>query len=130
MSGVTVGISIVFLASLLGARQADTTALMDSGVSGVGFVMWALIALLLVLQGRSFLDKNTFAIGALLFYLATYFLTPIAGRLFESAVLFVLLAGLTLTSYRKYGFMLIILAFTLVYFIMKLGQPLMGFGTT
>lgn len=103
---------------------------MDSGVSGVGFVMWALIALLLVLQGRSFLDKNTFAIGALLFYLATYFLTPIAGRLFESAVLFVLLAGLTLTSYRKYGFMLIILAFTLVYFIMKLGQPLMGFGTT
>lgn len=130
LSGVTVGISIVFLASLLGARQADTTALMDSGVSGVGFVMWALIALLLVLQGRSFLDKNTFAIGALLFYLATYFLTPIAGRLFESAVLFVLLAGLTLTSYRKYGFMLIILAFTLVYFIMKLGQPLMGFGTT
>lgn len=129
-AGVTIGIFIGFLAALLGARQAETTAAMGSDVSGVGFVMWALIALLLLLQGRSFLDKNAFAIGALLFYLATYFLTPIAGRVFESAVLFVVLAGLALTGYRKYGFVLIILAFTLGYFIMRLGQPLMGFGAT
>lgn len=89
------------MAALLGARQAQTTAVMGTDVSGVGFVMWALIALLLVLQGRSFLDMNTFAIGALLFYLSTYFLTPTVGRVFESAVLFVVLAGLARRSMKQ-----------------------------
>lgn len=130
LAGIGIGFGVVLLADILGARQAETSAVMDSQISGVGFVMWTLIALLFVLQGRRFLDKNTFVIGALLFYLATYFLTPIAGRVFESAVLFVVLAGLTLTGYRKYGFVLIILAFTLVFFVMRLGQPLMGYGAT
>lgn len=126
--GVAVGIGITVLAAALGARQATTTAKMDAGISGLGFVMWVMVTSLFLLQGRNFNKKYAAEFGFLFFYLATYFFTPITGRLFESTVILVLMAGLRLTSYRKYSFLSIIFLFTAVFFIIRIGQPLLGYG--
>lgn len=128
--GITVGVGVGVIAAALGARQANTTVNMEAGISGVGFVLWSLIAVLFFLQGKKFAKSYVAEFGILIFYLATYFLTPITGRVFESGVLIVLLAGLQLTGYRKYGFVLIILLFTTLYYLMRMQQPLLGYGAT
>lgn len=130
----TVSLSLALLvtqiAALLGARQANTTALMEEAASGVGFLFWSGMLVLLLLQGRRFLHHYSIAIGILIFYLASYFFTPIAGRVFESAVLLVLLAVLATTGWRRIMALTVLLAFNIALMLVQYSQPMMGFAAS
>ena len=111
-------------------RQANTTAVTEGATSGVGFLFWGVMLIILLLQGRQFIHKYSVAIGILIFYLASYFFTPIAGRVFESGVLLVLLAVLATTGWRRIMALTVLLAFNMALMLMQYSQPLMGFAAS
>ncbi|MCB5212572.1 EpsG family protein [Rheinheimera aquimaris] len=125
---LSLALLVTQLAAIIGARQAKTTAVMDEAASGVGFLFWSVVLAILLLQGRRFLHQHTIAMGVLIFYLASYFFTPIAGRVFESGVLLVLLAALATTGWRRIMVLTILLAFNAALMLVKYSQPLMGFS--
>ena len=86
--------------------------------------------MLLLLQGRRFLHQYSIAIGILIFYLASYFFTPIAGRVFESGVLLVLLAVLATTGWRRIMALTVLLAFNIALMLVQYSQPMMGFAAS
>lgn len=118
----------LWLASSLGARQAEVYGEGSLQISGLGFVYWLTIAILFLLQGKKFLNSNSFQMGMLVFYLAIYFFLPISARIFESSVLLVLISGLRLTSWRLYLYLLLLLFYFLMLWIPRLSQPGFGWG--
>lgn len=127
--GLTLGFAIGGLSQALGARQAtNDTMNTDSGASGLAFIYWSIILLLFVLQGKKYIKEYCYAISSILLYLTMYFLTPIAGRVFESSVVFVFLAGLSLTGWRKLGFIAAFCLFTLFMLASMAQQPMFGFA--
>lgn len=127
--GVSLSFIIGVVAEALGARQGGSSAQASAGVSGLGFVFWLAVFLLYMMQGRIFCYLNSFTITTLVFYMSSYFFTKFTGRIFESALILVLLSGLALTSWRKLSFLGLISAFFLLSWGMKLGQPWLGWGT-
>lgn len=127
--GLVIGLIIGGLSQALGARQASNdTMLTDSGASGIAFVYWSIILILFVFQGKAYIKQYSYALAAILLYLSLYFLTPVAGRVFESSVLLVFLAGLSLTGWRKLGFISAFLLFTLAILASMTQQPMFGFA--
>jgi hypothetical protein len=126
--GLVVGLGLGFLGSLLGARQAEVYDFSVGDVSGLGFLFWLGVFVLYWLQGRNFTRENAFAMSAIAFYLTTYFLIEVTGRIFESTVIIVLLASLGLTAWRRKVFLAAITLFVLLSWLMRLNQPWLGFG--
>jgi len=122
------GLSMGWLAQVSGARQAETYAFDAGAVSGLGFIFWLFALMLFVLQGRTYIQRNTFALSALVLYLATYFLVEVTARIFESMVIFVLLSGLMLTKWRRIAFLSAMLFFTCLSYVLRLNQPWLGFA--
>lgn len=110
---VVIGGFSLQLAGALGARQ--DYELGGDRVSGLGFIFWSVILAIYLSQGRSFLKKNFLGVGALVFYLSVYFYLPLAGRIFESLIIFTLLASLDLKGVRFLAF----LGFYAFYFIFQ-----------
>ena len=103
--GGLMSVGLLWLASEFGARQAtEYQYAAGAAVSGIGFVFWLAVLALLLIEGYSVLSKHALALGALVFYLTTYFFLQFTGRIFEAMLLLVLLAGLDLTSWRKVAF--------------------------
>lgn len=132
---VSMGILIEFFAGGLtnfagglGARQAITYADADVDISGLGFVFWAAMLLLFASSGEEFLRQNMFAFSILAFYLAVYFLTSVSGRIFESGMFLVFLAGLALPGQRRNVFLGAFILFSAILYFMRLGDPWLGFG--
>ncbi|MEH8015845.1 EpsG family protein [Rheinheimera muenzenbergensis] len=125
---LSLALLVAQLAAIVGARQATTTAITAEAASGIGFIFWTMMLVLMLLQGRRFLHQYTVASGVLIFYLAAYFFTPIAGRVFESGVLLVLLALLATTGWRRIIMLTTILAFNAALMLVSYTQPLMGFA--
>jgi hypothetical protein len=86
-------------------------------VSGIGFLIWLFFLLLYIVEGRHFVRKHSFEIMTIVFYLTTYFFIEVSARIFESTILIVLLAGLNLTSWRRYIFYFSFINFFLLYLI-------------
>lgn len=126
--GATAGVGLGVAASFLGARQSATYDFAMTDVSGLGFIFWLVIFGIMALEGRSFLREHAFETGLIIFYLSTYWLIEVTARIFESALLLVLLAGLGLTGWRRFGFLAFVLSFGIMGWIMRVGQPSMGFG--
>lgn len=130
----TVSLALALLASqlagIIGARQANTTAVSEEEISGVGFIFWAVMLIIFLLQGRRFLHQYSIAIAVLIFYLAAYFFTPISGRVFESGILLVLLAALATTGWRRIMVMTLLLTFNAALMLVKYSQPMMGFAAS
>lgn len=129
--------SLVFLAlavvleaisTNLGARQAIEHMRMETDASGLGFVFWAGILMLFLSYGRDFITKHAFPLAALVFYLSVYFLLPVSGRIFESAVLLVLTAGLNLTGLRRLAFLAGVVSFVVISYALQINQPWLGWG--
>ena len=95
-----------FVLSFLSARQASAFKIGTLNISGIGFLFWAGVGGLFILQGRTFFKENTFAFYILILYLSSYYFLIFSARIFESGLLIVLLAGLLLTSWRKYAFII------------------------
>ena len=128
VAGLCVGIMLGWIVSLLGARQAEVYNFMMTNISGLGFVFWISIFGIMYMQGQEFMRQHIFETGAIVFYLSTYFLIEVTARIFESTLLLVLLAALHLTDWRRKAFFILITSYGISLYIMKLGQPWLGFG--
>lgn len=105
VTGGLMSVGFVWVASVLGARQGtEYQDIASAAVSGTGFVFWLVVLLLFFLEGRSLVRRNALAITALVFYLATYFFLQFTGRIFESMIALVIVAGLQLTDWRRATF--------------------------
>lgn len=125
--GVLITLLIGGLSQVLGARQAGEVPTV-SNVSGVAFLYWSLLLCLFLCQGKRFVREYSFALSAIFLYLAMYFLTPLAGRVFESSVVIILLSALSLTGWRKFVFIAVFCLFTLLSLISHIQQPMFGFS--
>jgi len=103
---IIISIFIGVIAQILGARQGfyDELMLFNTLGSGIGFVYWFLILGLFLFQGKSFIVKHQVAIGILILFLTAYFINVMTIRIFEGAILIVLIAGLDLSAWRKYAY--------------------------
>ncbi|WP_082460444.1 EpsG family protein [Pseudomonas mediterranea] len=126
--GTGAAFTTLWLASNLGARQAGVYETANLQISGLGFAYWFVILLLFVLQGAIYLKNNGFQVGMLVFYLAIYFFLPISARIFESAVLLVLISGLRLTSWRFFLFILSLLLYFVTQWVPRFSQSGFGWG--
>jgi uncharacterized membrane protein YphA (DoxX/SURF4 family) len=71
----------------------------------------------LLIQPRPFKWDHSFEIGTIIFYLATYFLSPFSARIFESTLPLVLLSGLKMRGFGRIIFLtLIVILFILDWF--------------
>lgn len=123
LTGVGIGLTLGALVQATGARQAEEVEFAAAqGISGLGFLFWLIALALLLLQARAFLREHLLEIGAVLFYLATYFLSPFTARVFESTLPLVLLAGLRMRGPGRILFLAAVLAFgALQWLMMYLG---------
>jgi hypothetical protein len=116
--GLLVGIGLNALASQFGARQAEIDFSDANSSSGLGFIFWFLILVVMLSETREFFQENIFEIGAVIFYLSTYFITPFSARIFESALMVVLLSSLKITGFSRHLFIGLILTYASVQWIM------------
>lgn len=113
------------IADFMGARQIGYE-LADRRVSGLGFIFWSAVFFIYLSQGKKFIEKNALGFYGLLFYLSAYWFLPVIGRIFESVLVFVLLASLDLSK-NKFLIFLILYSFYFIYlWLPKLGE--VGFG--
>jgi len=98
---VLVSLSLLMLATLVGARQATEYNLAASAVSGAAFLIWLAILVLFMLGRYELRRYYEFSVAAITFYLGAYYLANPAGRIFESMLPVVYLCGLQLTSWRR-----------------------------
>lgn len=128
-SGIIISLVIRWLSALVGARQAfEYKFTIAEGASGLGFVLWALVLMIMCFQGRNYMRSYIFEMGAIAFYLTTYFFIEIAARIFEGIILLVLLAGLQLTGWRRAAFLAMIFTSAVLQYAMRLDQPWLGWG--
>jgi len=120
ISSIVLGISILPTIAWLGARQGYEYSFGTQMETGLGFIFWLCMLMLMIFQGKSYLDKYAIPTFGVIFYLGMYFFLPFAARVFESILPFVLLALLALTGWRKHFAMVALF----VYFIF---QWLFGF---
>lgn len=126
--GCIISVVLLKLAAILGTRQHEqyaTEAL--NNVSGLGFVFWFFILSLYCIQGKDFLKVHSLSIGVLLLYLTTYFTLPVTGRIFESAVLIVLLSGTKMKENVRYVFYSAVIIFSLGQWALRLNADGLGF---
>jgi hypothetical protein len=120
---IFISLFILYLAQLLGARQANGYIETSQNISGLGFIFWSIILLLYITEHNKFQTTHYFSISILFFYLSAYFLLPVSARIFESAIILVLLSALDLSDKRKYIFF----ALFSIYFILQSNQLIIQF---
>jgi hypothetical protein len=113
--GLAIGFGLGIISQLLGARQGEQFEFVaDPSISGQGFAFWTLPLAVMLMQSRRFVSEHLLEIGSIIVYLATYFLSPVTGRVFESSLILVLLAGLRMRADSRLVFLGLIGAYTLL----------------
>ena len=125
----TIGVfSLIEIANFLGARQADRYADTALQISGLGFLLWGGVLTVFLTSGPKFLEDHIFAVSLLSCYLAAYFVTPLAARIFESGLPIVLAAGLFLKPLHKIIFLSIFVFYGAYMYISVSETPWLGWG--
>lgn len=128
-AGIFFGVGLPFVSKLLGARQSETLlSEHEAGGSGVALLVWALLLGFYLMQGRTYLRQHSFSIAMIILYLLVYFVSPVAGRVFESALPLILTSMFYLTSWRRLGAVSLFTMFSVLLMISHLGQPMLGFA--
>lgn len=128
LSGLVLGFGGQLAAVLAGARQAEMYDSAALNISGLGFAFWLGMLVVMFLEGRTFHKRYVFELACLVFYLSIYFISPLAGRIFEGVVVLVLIACGQLTRWRKATYVIAITAFGLGLYAMHADQAWFGFG--
>jgi len=119
---------LAWLASIVGARQAQEYTFSSANISGFGFIFWLIILFIMFLQGKRYIYSYSFEVGGLVFYLISYFFIPVSARIFESMLLLILIACLNMTGWRRTLFLALIMSYCMVQYAIRLHQPWLGFG--
>jgi hypothetical protein len=120
--------SIIFSSNLqkvlavAGDRRAAYYGVGTAESSGLGWLFWFLVLVLILTSGKHWLNKYTFSIYALVFYLTTYFLIEVTARIFESSMCLVLLACLNLKGSRIYVFLSAMIVYGLFQWTQRLNS--------
>lgn len=120
--------SIQFAASQVGARQAGDLEKDVINASGLAFVFWIGILLVFLSEGPKFLKDNIFQTSVIVFYLIAYIFTSYAGRIFESAMVLVMIAMIELTGWRKPTAMTMMVVLGAYLYASNIGNPWLGWG--
>lgn len=120
---------IFFVADLLGSRHAVRYYGFDLNVSGSAFLFWSLVSAIFCFQSREWYEMHSFPALFVLVYLGMYFTFPLSGRVFESVLPLVLIAGFSTRGYYQYAFISLFLVYFLGQIYLGLGQPLLGFAS-
>lgn len=126
--GFVLSLCLAWVVQSAGARQAHVYEFSAADVSGLGFLVWCVVLVVWVAEGRVFLEKHAFETGIILFYLSTYWFIEVTARIFESGLILVLVTGLSLTQWRRFAFLGIILTLGGVSWLMRVDQRGMGFA--
>lgn len=120
--------AIQIVADQLGARQADAIENDVTNTSGLAFIFWITVLSIFLLEGTKFLKDNIFHISAVVFYLVAYLFTSYAGRIFESALVLVMIAMTELNGWRKPAAMTMMVILAINYYVANFDQPWFGWG--
>lgn len=126
--GISIGLGLVFIALAFGARQATNYEFIAADVSGLGFLFWAGVLFIFCYEEVRGNKGFSFVIGCIVFYLCTYFLTEVTARIFESTLMLCILAGLSLSQWRKYAFIFAITIYCGLLYFFRIGQPYLGWA--
>jgi len=118
------------LAELMGARQGEQYGSHGVGVSGLGFVLWSASLLIMLGAKSGWLRSHIFEVSIIILYLAMYWVIPIAPRVFESGLILVLLAGLSLDRARKQLWFGLVIFAGIIDWTQRVGQPAFGFAVS
>jgi len=119
-----VTLTLGILATIVGARQAGNYDFAMTDVSGLGFIYWLAVLIFFLAQGKWFLESRQEASSTLLFYVLSYFFIEVTARIFESAMPFVLLAGLALPGWKRWVFTGAFLLYSMVQWLIRLSSPM------
>lgn len=122
------GFFLNLIAASAGARQGEQYVNFEVAISGLGFAFWAFVFFIFTSSRRKYILENIFPISILAFYLPVYFVTPVAARILESALLLVLISGLSLEGWRRQLFLACMTFYTFAIFLLRLDQPWLGWG--
>lgn len=125
---IVLGVVFGAIAGGLGARQGEQYATATLDISGLGFVFWFCMLALFLSAGTGFIRQNLLPISVLGFYISVYFLTAVAGRIFESGLLLVLLGGLSIRGWKRQAFIAAYMLFASLIYLKNWGQPWFGWG--
>jgi len=109
-----IGISFLTLTlgSLLPVRQLRGVEDVEMlRMVGFGFIFWTFVAGMMILNGPKYVKKYSFEVGAVLVYIGSYLYFPWSARIFESMLLFVILAGLNMKPRYKLTFAFSLIAY-------------------
>jgi hypothetical protein len=98
---LTLSMTMGIFAEFFGARQSAQYQFQRADVSGLGFLLWSIILLIMFTTDKLWQREHIFAIGIVIFYLITYLLITFSARIFESGLLVVLLSLLSLRGWRR-----------------------------
>ena len=126
--GIALGLVLNIIVKLVGARQASQYDFTMAEVSGLGFLFWLAVLIIYLTSRKDFVWKYSFEIGIIIFYLSTYFLIEITARVFESGMILILLAGLSLSAKKRFLFASILIGFTVLSYLLRLNKPYLGWG--
>ena len=128
-AGLVVALSMGALAELVAARQGEFYTFAQSGGSGLGFLLWVLILILMISTGKTWLRKHAFECGLVIFYIVNYWLNEVSGRIFESGLIVVLIACLSLPGWKKYTFLVLVISTGALTWFLRTWQPAFGFAS-
>lgn len=124
--GITIGFALLSVAALFGTRQGLETEYTKLGTSGLGFIFWFFIGMLMLCNRQTVMRSHVFEIGCIQVYLGAYFFTEITARVFESTILLVYLAGLGMKGWHLLTFKTSIIASLAFLWLSRANAP--GFG--
>lgn len=125
--GLCISFFLENIVVFMGARQGLEYEFEAIEISGLGFLFWLVVMIIMICEGRVFLDKNFFSIATVSFYLSTYFSFEVAARIFESSVICVFFSAFSLSKWRFSAFLVLIVFFEIFIWVSKLAKPLMGY---
>lgn len=128
VAGIAISQLLRLAAEMLGARQAGEYAFVQAEVSGAAFFLWLVIACIMLTAHKFWQREHIFEIGIVFFYLATYWLIEVTARIFESGLIVVLLAGLSLSGWRRPVFFGTVLCAGGLSWILSFDLPSLGFA--
>lgn len=123
-ASILLSLNLQRIALLIGDRRAtEYDFASSSNASGLGWLFWLCILVLMLSNKKNWLKQFSFAIYFVAFYLVTYPFIEITARIFESSVLLVFLACINLKNWTKYTFLCAILIYGFIQWYIRLNSP-------
>lgn len=108
------------------ARQVERYHDREVSVGGGMFLAMGIIFAVFICQSRTFLRDHHFAVTALGFYLALYWIFPYSRRFLDAAILFVLIAGFCLPPRSRTVFLAVLGGLLLIFLNDRAAEPYLG----